>query len=79
MQAVLVAVHADAELAGISRCLKNTDAGAAGRVIDNVSAAVELRLGQLTTLDRVVPGRAGGAGHVFEDFGVGLAAMTPCL
>ena len=68
MQPVLVGIDADAELAGIRRRLQHADAGAAGRVIDDVGAAIELRLGELAALHRIVPGGARGAGHVLEDF-----------
>ena len=43
MQAVLVGVDADAELAAVGGGLADADAGAAGRGIDDVGAAVELR------------------------------------
>ena len=72
MHVVLVGIDADAELAGVRRGLQHADAGAAGGVIDDVGAAIELRFGELAALHRIVPGGAGRAGHVLEHLGVRL-------
>ena len=69
---VLVAVDADGELAAVLGGLVNTGAGAAGRRKHDVRTLGKLGLGQFTTTRRVVPGRARGAGHVAEDFGLGI-------
>src|SRR4029079_16605345 len=67
MQAVLIGIDTDAELAGIRRRLQHPDAGATGSVIDDVGAAIELRFREFAALDGIVPGRTGRAGHVLED------------
>ena len=69
LQAVLVGIDADAELAGIGRRLQHADAGAAGRGVDDVRALVDLRLGDFAALGRVVPGRRRVAGHVLDHLG----------
>ena len=79
MQAVLVGIDADAELAGVGGRLQHADAGAAGRVVDDVGAAVDLALGELAALDRVVPG---GAASCRSCSGTprrpSWRALTPC-
>src|SRR5690606_30391729 len=67
LQAVLVGIDADAELAGVGRRLEHADAGAAGRVVDDVRALVDLRAGDLAAAGRVVPRRRRVAGIVADD------------
>ena len=73
--AVLVRVDTDGQLAGIGSCLDHAGTGTTGSVIDNISATVDLRLGQLGALGRVVPCGRCRAGHVLIDLGTGVDGL----
>ncbi|EEF22837.1 conserved hypothetical protein, partial [Ricinus communis] len=68
VQAVLVGVDADGQLAFFLGGLQRAQAGTAGHGKHHVHAAVKLRACQLATLGRVVPRVGGGADHVGHDF-----------
>src|SRR3954471_5058856 len=79
MQVVLVAVDADRKLLGVGDRLEDADAGAAGRRIDYVGAAVHLALGQFVAAGRVAPCGRRGAGHVLEDLGLRIGVLDALL
>mmetsp|Transcript_26286 Transcript_26286/g.62295 ORF Transcript_26286/g.62295 Transcript_26286/m.62295 type:complete len:225 (+) Transcript_26286:421-1095(+) len=76
---VLVAVHADGQLAGVLGRLVDAHAGAAGRGEDDVRALGELGLGQFTAAGRVIPGGRGGARHVREHLDLGVGRLGALL
>ena len=79
LDVVLVAVHANGQLAAVLGRLVNADASAAGSRKNHVRALGKLRLGQLTATGRVVPGSAGGAGHVGKHLGLGVRPLGALL
>ena len=78
-KAILVRIDADAELAGVGRRLQHALPGRAGGGVDDVGAAVDLRLGEFAALDRIVPGRGRRAGHVGEHFVLAVGSVFDAL
>ena len=78
-EAVLVGVDADAELAGVGGGLQHALAGRAGGRVDDVGAAIDLRLGEFAALDRVVPGRRRRAGHVGDHLVLAVGGVFDAL
>ena len=76
---VLVGIDADAELAGVRRRLQHALTGRARGGVDDVGAAIDLRLGEFAALDRVVPGRGRRAGHVGEHFVLAVGRVFDAL
>src|SRR6476469_7387513 len=71
----MIAVAADAELAGILGGLHHAESGGAGGVKHHVGAAAELALGEFGAFGRITPGGGGRAGHVLEHLGLRIYVM----
>src|SRR5690606_5975770 len=57
LQAVLVGIYANAELASVRGRLEHTNASPSGSSINHIGTLIDLRLGDLAALGGVVPGR----------------------
>src|SRR5258708_36372682 len=75
VEMVLVGIDTDGELAAVLGGLQHADAGRAGGGVDDVDAAIELALGELSTATRIVPGGGRGAGHVGDELGLGISGL----
>ena len=79
VEVVLVAVHADRQLALVGRRLQHAQAGGTGGGVDHVRTLVELADRELAAARRVVPGCRRGAGIVGEDGGTAAGVLHALL
>src|SRR5690606_11332641 len=75
MQVVLVGIDADREFLVVGGSLEHADTGRTGCRVNHVRALIDLVFGKLAAAHRVVPGSAGGAGHVLEDFDLVVGSL----